>query len=67
MFRREYFKFVSGRAVDPDPHSFYLLDLDQHTQSGSGSANECVGFNFVYFFVGNKASAGGTIADGSGC
>ena len=28
---------VRGRAVDPDPHSFSLLDPDPHAIGGSGS------------------------------
>ena len=30
------------RAVDPDPHSYYLLDTDPHSMCGSGSR----GINF---------------------
>ena len=31
---------IVGRAVDPDPHSFYLLEPDQHIECGSGSRRE---------------------------
>ena len=30
----------TGIAVDPDPHSFFLMDPDPHIECGSGSRRE---------------------------